>query len=461
VSRTPVTAEEITDRINAHDPTLWPRTTARAGRFDFLDAPRLLDREGRALERWAATIDESRVVVLGMGPAAGGAGLIGAMRAAFDKPDGREIFLCDTTDPATIAAAPLEDACVVVASSSGSTIETEALFLHALGRVRTNRRIIVIAPGASPLVSRAEELAVGRIFPIEPSIPGAFGLLSLLGGVPAALAGYDLSELIGRAMEIDRREAIGLGIELGTDALDGDRTVSIVTAPEHAPFAHSVAQLFALATGKAGTGLIAVPTAAGEARAKGRAITVEFGSAHEVAAAYFRFELAALAAAHVLDVDPFVAPEIEASRAVMTQILRSDEIERPPLVEADEIPSRLDESIPEGGYVAIDAYLPREHEAATGRLAGRLRAEAGGAAVTADEGARVLHGTGQLHKDGPDGVLVLQLVTRTAAKPVPVPGAPYDFTALCAAQSDADHARLVARHKRVLRVAVDDPAELF
>ncbi len=82
------------------------------------------------------------------------------------------------------------------------------------------------------------------------------------------------------------------------------------------------------------------------------------------------------------------------------------------------------------------------------------------APVTAGYGPRFLHSTGQLHKGGPDSVVAVQIVSRTYGPEVPVPGKPYDFATLIAAQSVGDHRSLVARGRRVLRVALDDLAEI-
>jgi hypothetical protein len=43
---------------------------------------------------------------------------------------------------------------------------------------------------------------------------------------------------------------------------------------------------------------------------------------------------------------------------------------------------------------------------------------------------------------------------------VPIPDKPYDFATLIAAQAAGDHRSLVAHKRRVLRVAVDQLAEI-
>ena len=85
-----------------------------------------------------------------------------------------------------------------------------------------------------------------------------------------------------------------------------------------------------------------------------------------------------------------------------------------------------------------------------------MRDHLGGIATTAGYGPRFLHSTGQLHKGGPDTVVAVQIVDANPMPEVPVPGAPYDFGTLIAAQSIGDHRSLLAHGRRVLRVAAGD-----
>jgi hypothetical protein len=75
-------------------------------------------------------------------------------------------------------------------------------------------------------------------------------------------------------------------------------------------------------------------------------------------------------------------------------------------------------------------------------------------------GPRFLHSTGQLHKGGPDEVVAVQVVPRTPTADLAIPGFPYDFGTLIAAQAIGDHQSLLDHGRRVLRVAVDDLGDI-
>jgi hypothetical protein len=81
--------------------------------------------------------------------------------------------------------------------------------------------------------------------------------------------------------------------------------------------------------------------------------------------------------------------------------------------------------------------------------------------VTAGYGPRFLHSTGQLHKGGPNTVLAVQVVRRTPSGDVKIPGYPYDFGTLIAAQAIGDHQSLRSHGRRVLRVSVNEIDELL
>jgi hypothetical protein len=72
-------------------------------------------------------------------------------------------------------------------------------------------------------------------------------------------------------------------------------------------------------------------------------------------------------------------------------------------------------------------------------------------ATTIGFGPRFLHSTGQLHKGGPDTGVFLQVTAEPAAS-VPIPGKPYGFGEVVAAQAAGDLAALKSRGRRALRV---------
>ena len=81
-------------------------------------------------------------------------------------------------------------------------------------------------------------------------------------------------------------------------------------------------------------------------------------------------------------------------------------------------------------------------------------------AVTAGYGPRFLHSTGQLHKGGPNSIIAVQLVRATASAELSIPGESYDFSTLINAQSIGDHESLVAHDRRVIRVELNELAEI-
>ncbi|HMC43240.1 MAG TPA: hypothetical protein VKI20_09535, partial [Acidimicrobiales bacterium] len=111
-------------------------------------------------------------------------------------------------------------------------------------------------------------------------------------------------------------------------------------------------------------------------------------------------------------------------------------------------------------YVSVQAYLGYGRDDSLESLRRSVRDGLGGTAVAAGYGPRFLHSTGQLHKGGPNTVVAVQMVRRTPVAAVPIPGYPYDFATLIAAQSLGDYRSLQDHGRRTVRVAVDDPSEV-
>jgi hypothetical protein len=102
-------------------------------------------------------------------------------------------------------------------------------------------------------------------------------------------------------------------------------------------------------------------------------------------------------------------------------------------------------------YVAILAFIDPAREAELEPLV--RRAEATGAAVAVGLGPRYLHSTGQLHKGGPDTGLFAQVVDDLGEE-LKIPGRPYGFRTLIAAQAAGDFQALQERGRDIVRVAL-------
>jgi hypothetical protein len=278
--------------------------------------------------------------------------------------------------------------------------------------------------------------------------------------VPAALVGYDPAELSALAMEADRDEAVELGRAVGEAALVGQDKLTVAVAEPFRPFGLWVEQLVAGSTGKNGRGCIPVPTTEAEEGEDRYPVQLSLAKPADLGPEFYRFELAATMMAHVLGVDPFDEPNVAESERNTDRLLESLSFPAPAAVEPAAVPAFLEEAVHPFDYVSIQAYLPFGLDDSLETLRRRVRDRLGGLAVTAGYGPRLLHSTGQLHKGGPNTVVALQVVARGEPLELAIPGFPYDFGTLLAAQAIGDHQSLLAHGRRVLRVAADDPNEI-
>ncbi|HET9091444.1 MAG TPA: hypothetical protein VFN50_03480 [Acidimicrobiales bacterium] len=448
--------DELSRRLAARDASLWPARNVSANRLGWLEVPREIERQARRLASFAASIDQDTVVLLGMGGSSLGPAVLGAVRDRLGEFEGRRLVVCDTTDPKTVAGLPLEDAFILVSSKSGTTLEPNVLFDHARTRVADPARYAVVTDPGTPLERLAGELGIRHVFANRPDIGGRYSVLSYFGAVPAALAGYDVAELCGRALEADWREAIELGLAMGEAARQGRDKATIVVDEPFGSFGLWIEQLIAESTGKRGRGCVPVPTTEAEQGDDRHVIEVHPKAAHELGEQFFRFELAIAMAGHVLEIDPFDEPNVAESKANTSRVLDSLPLPEVPSRPPEEVFSWIAAERRPGDYVSLQAYLPFGQDEALEALRRRVRDANGHMAVTAGYGPRFLHSTGQLHKGGPNSVLAVQIVPSGPTGEVAIPHKAYDFATLIAAQAIGDHESLLAHERRVIRVVADD-----
>ena len=105
-----------------------------------------------------------------------------------------------------------------------------------------------------------------------------------------------------------------------------------------------------------------------------------------------------------------------------------------------------------GDYVALCAYLDMNEDNITALQALRHRIRnVYRVATTLGFGPRFLHSTGQLHKGGPNNVVVVQLTSDDAAD-VDIPGRAFSFGVLKQAQALGDAHALSSRKRRAIRI---------
>src|SRR5579863_6023714 len=220
-------ARTLVPRLLARDQGLWPAGNVSPNRLGWLDVPRQLAAAAADLRAWAAGIEQSTVVLLGMGGSSLGPAVLEAVLGPAGG-DRRRLVVCDTTHPATVAATDLSDAFVLVSSKSGTTLEPSVLLAHAWARLPDPSRYAVITDPGTPLARLAAERGFRRTFENPPDIGGRYSVLSYFGMVPAALIGYDVAALCGAALDADAREAVSLGMAMGEDARAGRDKVTVV-----------------------------------------------------------------------------------------------------------------------------------------------------------------------------------------------------------------------------------------
>ena len=483
------------------DPTLWG-TAAESDaeiRLGWLDTFR---RSRDLLPRLATLRAElgglDHVVLAGMG----GSSLAPEV---ITRTLGMALTVLDTTDAHQIRAAladRLQRTVVVVSSKSGSTVETDAhrraywqAFANA-GIAEIGHHFVVVTDPGSPLEATGREMGAHLVL-ADPDVGGRYSALTAFGLVPAALAGVKVAELLDQAEEFSRsigrdegdNPALALGSALGAAVRGGrDKLALVDDGTGITGLGDWVEQLIAESTGKEGTGILPVvvedPTAPGATgedvltvtvggalaarEYPGGGVTPHIAVNGPLGAHFLAWEAATALAGRLLGINPFDQPNVTESKENTTRFLDSGLPGQETLftegairVYAETPSSTVEQAlagliaeIGEAGYLAVMAYLDRLGDA---KLAGirALLARASDRAVTFGWGPRFLHSTGQYHKGGPQIGTFLQ-ITGAVADDLGVPGRPYSFGALQAAQAAGDRQALSHRRRPLVWLHLTD-----
>ncbi|HEV2071046.1 MAG TPA: hypothetical protein VGR26_14750 [Acidimicrobiales bacterium] len=497
VAAADLVARDAVRRMWTGDHTLWQDDPDEvADRLGWLFVAGEMADQVDDLEAFAgaAAADGLRhAVLLGMG----GSSLFPEVlwRTFGARPGCLDLRVLDTTDPAAIARVATDfdlDACLfVVASKSGSTIETTSQFAHFWEMTGGDgARFVAISDPDTELARLGHRQGFRRVFESRPDIGGRYSALSYFGLVPAALLGVDLTGLLEAAAAMaeattvpetpgERHPALRLGAAMGASVLAGRDKLTIVLPREVGTFGLWLEQLVAESTGKNGTG--AVPVVGehlgqsadyGEDRlfvsvgfrpglddlaAVGHpVIELAYQNPLELGGLILVWEQAVALAGAVLGINPFDQPDVAAAKAATNSVL---EVGLPPI---DPVPlAGLLDQVGPGDYLAVQAFVDPGDEELLGslqrvRMVLRDRLKV---ATTLGIGPRYLHSTGQLHKGGqPNGVFVQ--VVGDDKEDVAIPGAEYGFSALKQAQAAGDLLSLRGRGLRVGRVSLAEFLEV-
>ncbi|GIJ59014.1 glucose-6-phosphate isomerase [Virgisporangium aurantiacum] len=495
-------SDGVAAKLLDKDPTLWgPAAEAESKiRLGWVDTHR---RSRELVPRLAELRKEltarglDHVVLAGMGGSSLAPEVITATL-------GVALTILDTTDPHQIRRAlgdRLSRTVVVVASKSGSTVETDShrrAYLTAFedaGLDNIGGRFVVITDPGSPFEGTAREMGAHVVL-ADPEVGGRYSALTAFGLVPSALAGVNIAELLDQAEEFyaslggdTGNPALALGAALGAAALSGrDKVALISDGTGITGLGDWAEQLIAESTGKDGRGILPVvvetPTSPGAIGSD--VLTVTYGGSlgpdavpgggvtphlavnGPLGAQFLAWEFATAIAGRVIGINPFDQPNVAESKENTNRILENGlPSSQPSFTEGaievytsgsattvfDAVHELVTAAEP-GGYVAVMAYLDRIGDAAAADVRPAIAAQTG-RSVTFGWGPRFLHSTGQYHKGGPQEGAFLQ-ITGVVTDDLPVPGRPFTFGELIAAQAGGDRQALSGRHRPLLHLHLTD-----
>ncbi len=531
--------QRIVERVWEHDFTVWkPVDKEISNRLGWL---RIGDEMRQHLGRLGALVHDlqaagyAHAILLGMGGSSLAPELYGKTFGV--RPGFLNLTVLDSTDPGAVLAATagydLNRTLFIVSTKSGGTVETLSSFKYfynlvseAAGDSLVGEHFIAITDPGSSLATLAGRYGFRAVFLNDPNIGGRYSALSYFGLVPAVLLGVDVPLLLDRAAEMaqacgtqvvsQRNPGAQLGAAIACAGLAGRDKLTLVISPSIVSFGDWVEQLIAESTGKDGKGILPVvgePVAAPSVYAANDRLFVQLRldgeSAEDAAleavqqaghpvlrlalrdlydqgAQCFLWEMATAVAGHLLSINPFDQPNVEAAkeqaRRVVAEYAAHGALPSvPPTLTGDGVavytapgaagsaaatPAAAlcdftDQARP-GDYVAIHAYLQPTPAADAALqalrlcLRDRLRV-----ATTVGYGPRFLHSTGQLHKGDAGRGLFIQ-ITADSALELPIPDeagkatSSLSFGVLKMAQALGDRQALLDAGRRVIRFHLQD-----
>jgi glucose-6-phosphate isomerase/transaldolase/glucose-6-phosphate isomerase len=374
-------AQQVITRLWNREPALWKsdatQAAAIANRLGWLSVVDQMRSEAADLMSFADNVSVAglrNIVLLGMG----GSSLAPEVFSLLfpPGPGGRRFFVVDTTDPESLLAIDrlleLDRTVFIVASKSGSTIETLSQFRYFLDRLQKagvaspGKHFIAITDPGSRLEALGHDHAFRRVFLNPADIGGRYSALSFFGLVPAALWGVDVNSILDSASEMmaasgpqaapENNPALRLAALLGAGASQGADKLFLLAPRKVEPLGNWIEQLVAESTGKEGRGIVPivagpdVPLALLEQGAVTIALTLDghddpalartlatleekgapfaeirMAAPSDLGAEFFRWEVATVLAGMALGIDPFDEPNVQESKDATGRILREFE----------------------------------------------------------------------------------------------------------------------------------------
>ncbi|GAB4512586.1 MAG: bifunctional transaldolase/phosoglucose isomerase [Anaerolineae bacterium] len=356
--------EYFNARMWNHDGSLWksdnPTITRIEHRLGWLDVRQTVDLDRlKALQASVKDGDFDHVVLCGMG---GSSLAPEVLSMTFGQQPGfPALLVLDSTHPAQVkrieAAINLQRTLFIIASKSGSTIETNAFFNYFYAQTGQNgAQFIAITDPGTAMEKLAKDRQFREIFVNPEDIGGRYSALSYFGMVPAALLGLDLDRMweaatrmmdaCGPIIPEENNPGLGLGAIMATIGMDGRDKVTVFASQSIETFGNWVEQLIAESVGKENKGLVPiVGTTVGKphdyvtdrlfiylkvagdptnealdegVRALREAghprVTLLLDDPYAIAGEFFRWEYATAVAGRLLGINPFDEPNVTESK---------------------------------------------------------------------------------------------------------------------------------------------------
>ncbi len=497
------------------DLSLWSKDAteqhAIGNRLGWLDAPAFTRSQLPAISTFVDEVRKNKLqhcVVLGMG----GSSLAPEVLAqCFGRQvDHPALSILDSTHPDAILEfseqLSIAETLFIISSKSGTTSETLALFQHFYNATGNNgKQFVAITDPGSPLQRLGETENFRQVFLNPADIGGRYAALSLVGMVPAAIAGIDIDALLKSAEQeiqsctTSANPAYQLGQTMAEHSRAGRDKLTLVLSPAIAGLGAWIEQLVAESTGKHGLGIVAVAdeplsnvtaydndrlfvhlqfaddalhdaeqcdALAALQQAGCPVIYRRLNSLSDLGAEFFAWEFATAVAGAALDINPFDEPDVNSAKQRTQELLVQAPTPPLPVSFTDDSLTAYSAAGPapdlthclqqwlsqrrDGDYIAILGYLPEACWPELSDLRASLRQQQPAATCLA-LGPRYLHSSGQLHKGGANTGLFL-MITDTAAHDLAIPGQKRSFAQLISAQALGDMNVLLDRGRRVLHI---------
>jgi len=497
------------------DPAGQAEVKIRMGWMDSPDKARQRMEEYQAFAKEIRQDRIDRVLVIGMGGSSLTAEVFSSLLAAAKIDAPLSLAILDSTEPSQVAKIaeeyPPEKSLYIVASKSGSTAEVMANFNYFWKLSKKNgSRFAATTDLGTSLEQLARKRGFRKIFSADSMVGGRYSALTDFGLVPATLIGMDLNRLLDKAdwmkrqcgehIPAARNPGLALGAVLGESALAGRDKLTILSDAPLSAFAGWIEQIIAESSGKNGKGILPVPLEpVGDVKVYGNdrlfvylrqtgeldgtikslreaghpVIDFVIANPYDVGAEMYRWEIATSIACSIIGVNAFDQPNVESSKIItkakIAEYQKKGKLKEgkpawkedgvmvfsPSSVSGASLKTILKSCLKKAkpnGYVAINAYLPRNAEMAEALQSLRvaIRAKTGNP-VTAGFGPRFQHSTGQFHKGGPKNALFVQ-VTAEPEKDMNIPTEGLTFGTLVRAQALGDYEALIEAKRKVLRV---------